>query len=1320
MSADEKEPDKNDLKFVEMEKLDIPKEVTEPTEENKFRTLYTFADGVDVFLGIIGLIFALVQAVLPPFVWLVMGDFVSFAINREEVKEDRIRELKENEEFELSLNVSAIDAIYNERQINVDAKFQQAAMPVFIAMISLSLATFIAAFIQRLVWEFSSIRQVFRARKAYVRKLLHMDVSWLESRHSGQIASTLHDHADSIHQGIADHVPMTVFIFSYLAVTLGVCFYIQWDVTLVMLLALPVLIGTRMIFSKWFCKTMDDEFKLQSKMTNLVSETFSCIRTVISFGAQRQTINKFERLAHQNNRLTEERLRASSVYDALAQLAINMLYVCVTSITIGFHLNGVSSARQNANAMQQILNETPLIEVDYTPTEKSKKEKELEFSTEKPAISEFSSSNSNSASISFKNVRFCYPTRPNIEVLKGVSLEIKAGEHLAIVGSSGSGKSTLTALVLRFYDPTEGMVEFDGVDLRNLNPDKLRAKIGLVSQEPALFDGTISDNIRYGKLSASQAEVNDAARRAEAWNFINQLPDGMRTRVGDRGLQLSGGQKQRVAIGRAIIRSPSLIIFDEATSALDSKNEGEVQKAIDEASKGITTITIAHRLTTVKKCDRIVVLDAGFIVEEGTPEQLMANSNGRFYRMYADQKLDALQMDTPKRRLIGKLSIGASESKQVIVDPDQRRAWARSSLGHKNALGKSYSMLSNNRLKLPVLLKKRGNTFKTNVMEVAAHDKRLEEEELDLIVPNRQTSFVALVQLIRNYRSGYSLLASAIPSTILRGLFFLLVCFEVASILEITTYPEDEIPQRLFYVAAIYISLIIIKTIFEAVGRLVVALYGHGFCAHLRSEMFRKLLRHGAAYFDEEGNTPGRLTHKLINDTASLQAILGDKLDLLLPAVVCSTVSISVAIWINWKLALLCGFQFPAFILFRLVELHEAGTRQRQMAEEEKKAANLATIVLSNMSTIKAYTLQSHFHAIFHDALKPLRSAMKRQSCVSAFVFAFQFSFSYILIAVTLYFGKDMMLNNEITPFDYLRVVLLTQFGANFISQLIASVADFSKARVAAENILEVMREPAVDMDNLSDQGLQPKVVGRITLQHIEFRYPSRPAIPVLKNVSFRVSPGESVAIVGPSGSGKSSIIALLQRLYTPNEGKVILDKSNIRTINPGYLRRVIVSVGQEPTLFSFTIRENIAYGLPDDEATMPKIIEAAKIANIHDFICSLPKGYDTEVGEFGGQLSGGQKQRIAIARALVRKPLVLLLDEATAALDSTSEKAVQQALEAASKSCTCIHVAHRLSSIRTADKIIVLVDGEIAETGTHAELMAEKSLYYEMNQLEM
>lgn len=268
-------------------------------KSNESWSLYSFADKVDIQLMVIGLVLALIQAILLPFVWLVMGDFVSLSIVREQYKMEKTKHFEsfESNKIGISLNSNNSFDQFNfttlsdasVQQSRIDAQFEYSATPAFIMMLSLSVATFIAAFFQRLAWEVSGIRQVFRVKKAYIRKLLHMDVAWLESRHSGQVASMLHDHADSIYQGIADHVPMVIFICAYLLVTSSVCFYIQWDVTLVMFAALPLLIGTRLIFSKWFCKTRDEEQKLLAKMTNLVQETFSCIRAVIAFAAQKQT-----------------------------------------------------------------------------------------------------------------------------------------------------------------------------------------------------------------------------------------------------------------------------------------------------------------------------------------------------------------------------------------------------------------------------------------------------------------------------------------------------------------------------------------------------------------------------------------------------------------------------------------------------------------------------------------------------------------------------------------------------------------------------------------------------------------------------------------------------------------------------------------------------------------------------------------------------------------------------------------------------------------------------------------------------------------------
>ncbi|VDM74660.1 unnamed protein product [Strongylus vulgaris] len=1114
---------------------------------------------------VVGLICALLQAGIPPFVWLVMGNFVTLSITREE---------------ERMLNTTS-------NTTSLDKEFAASATPAFIAMLSLSISMFIAAFFQRLAWEVSGIRQVFRVRRTYVRKMLHMDVAWLESRQSGQMATMLQEYVLSAFAVYLYHFHIfgtfsRLHIYSMGCDTSNVFCDSDVDcesdpVQQGQFDLIPFLCGL------WFSKTMDEEMVLQNKLSNLVNETFSCIRTVICFAAQKQTINKFERLSMEGNKLTEARLRSSTVYDSLTQilltemiftgalcygiwrvadqapgrlaaLAINMLYMCVTSISIGFHINGASTARQNAAQLCKIMGE----------------------------VCRYIKLLSKGA-LQFRDIHFSYPSRPDVKVLNGISFDVEAGEKVALVGSSGSGKSTLTALLLRFYDPDSGSILLDGDNIKTLCPDDLRGMCSLVSQEPILFDGTISDNIRYGRLDATQQEINAAARKVGAWQFISTLPEGMQTRVGDRQVFYHDTY-------------PTVMLFDEATSALDSIHEEEVQNAIDLASEGLTTITIAHRMTAVRNCDRVIVLEEGRIVEEGPPDELLGKEGGRFQKLYNDQRVDILAHASHKSNLTPHASVTLGQYyRPQISFGHNRRALNRSSSGSsKQKLGKSYSVLSHDRekLALPVMSKKRSQRLDYKYSSVGRMDIEIdvtpEEDEhvsvlsaqppspefslrklFQLALPGKSKGYDAVWELISDYKEGHALLAGAIPTTIIRAFFYLLICFEVASVLE----------------------------------RLFIALFGHGFCSYMRLTMFRKIMRHGCAYFDEERNSPGRILTKIINDSSSLNKIMEAKLDLLIPAIICPAFSFVVAMYINWKMALLCSFQFPAYFIIRIVQIKEGTKRWLKQREME------------------------HFYSIFTKTLEPLARAMKRQSMISSFVFACQFSFTYILIAITLYFGKVMMLSNEISVFDYMRVVLLTQFGANFFSQLVASVSDLSKARIAAENVVHVLKETPTDVDNLTEEGQRPKLEGNIQLHNVSFRYPTRPVVPILKKLNLKIKSGQSVALVGPSGSGKSSIIALIQRMYNATDGEVLLDKYNVQSINPAYLRRVVVSVGQEPTLFSFTIKVLLLSSIVTtdkshsfqlrtsfrkisymSEVPMEQVIEAAKIANIHDFISKLPQ----------------------------------------------------------------------------------------------------------------
>jgi ABC-type multidrug transport system fused ATPase/permease subunit len=235
--------------------------------------------------------------------------------------------------------------------------------------------------------------------------------------------------------------------------------------------------------------------------------------------------------------------------------------------------------------------------------------------------------------ITFNEVSFCYPSRPDFSVLKNISFKAESGQTIALVGSSGSGKTTIASLILRFYDPLSGNILIDGVESKSLSLTELRKQIALVPQDVILFAGSIKDNIAYGKPSATDIEITEAARKANALDFIESFPDKFNTLVGERGIQLSGGQRQRIAIARAVLKNPSILVLDEATSSLDSESEHLVQEALDKLMVGRTSIVIAHRLATIKNADKIVVLQNGKVQEIGSHDQLILNENGLYYKL---------------------------------------------------------------------------------------------------------------------------------------------------------------------------------------------------------------------------------------------------------------------------------------------------------------------------------------------------------------------------------------------------------------------------------------------------------------------------------------------------------------------------------------------------------------------------------------------------------------------------------------------------------------------------------------------------------------
>lgn len=369
------------------------------------------------------------------------------------------------------------------------------------------------------------------------------------------------------------------------------------------------------------------------------------------------------------------------------------------------------------------------------------------------------------------------------------------------------------------------------------------------------------------------------------------------------------------------------------------------------------------------------------------------------------------------------------------------------------------------------------------------------------------------------------------------------------------------------------------------------------------------------------------------------------------------------------------------------------------------KATQLAGEAIANVRTVAAFNSEGKIVGLFSTNLQtPLRRCFwKGQIAGSGFGIA-QFAL-YASYALGLWYAS-WLVKHGISDFSKaIRVFMVLMVSANGAAETLTLAPDFIKGGRAMRSVFELLdRKTEIEPDDPDATAAPDRLRGEVEFKHVDFSYPTRPDVPVFRDLTLRARAGKTLALVGPSGCGKSSVITLVLRFYDPTSGRIMIDGKDIRKYNLKSLRKHIAVVPQEPCLFGTTIYENIAYG--HESATEAEIIEAATLANAHKFVSSLPEGYKTFVGERGVQLSGGQKQRIAIARALVRKAELMLLDEATSALDAESERSVQEALERACSGKTTIVVAHRLSTIRNAHVIAVIDDGKVAEQGSHSHLL--------------
>ncbi|KAK4373872.1 hypothetical protein RND71_004549 [Anisodus tanguticus] len=1127
---------------------------------------------------------------------------------------------------------------------------------VALKFIYLALGSGLATFTQVACWTVTGERQAARIRCLYLKTVLRQDIGFFDQEtDTGVIIESL-----------------SVILLLFKMPSAKRYFFktgLWWRLSLVLLSSIPPLVISSAVMTILLAKLASRAQTAYSEAATVVEQTISSIRAVASYTGEGRAISEYQSSLNKAYHSGVQEGLASGLGFGVFMFVFYTSYA-LAICSLGFAspcLCAFAAGKAAAFKMFQTINRKPVID----PYD-MKGQKLLDISGD----------------IELRDIHFCYPSRPQERIFDGFSVSIPKGTTTALVGRSGSGKSTVISLIVRFYDPQAGEVLIDGLNIKEFQLRWIRGKIGLVSQEPVLFGSTIKNNIAYGKDDATLEEIKAAVQLANASKFIDQLPQGLDTRVGDHGSQLSGGQKQRIAIARAILKDPKILLLDEATSALDAESERIVQETLDSVMINRTTVIVAHRLSTVKNADTIAVLQEGKIIEKGSHLELMRNKEGAYVQLIQLQELSKYSGEQDSDEL---------DREEIIMNPEDQ----------------SNQLISVTRSASKCLSRIENNSHHSSSISVSAAEKAVGEchdpNSTVVLRKDKDNTFCRLA--LMNKPEIPELLLGCIAA-IVNALILPIFGVLLSNVIKTFYEPAHELRKHSRFWSLIFVGLGLASLLATPLRTFFFAVAGCKLIKRIRLMCFEKIVYMEVSWFDRTENSIGAISSRLSTDAASVRGMVGESLALLVQNTSTAIAGLVIGLEASWQLALIMIVMVPLIGLngyLHMKYISGFGVDAKKLYED---ASQVASEAVGSIRTVASFSAEEKVVQLYKRKCEdPVKAGIK-EGLLSGAGFGFSMFCLYSVYATSFYAGARLIESGKVTFAEVFRVFYGLSLTATAISQSGGLAPNSTKAKTGASSIFALLdRKSKIDSSDNSGMTLD-NVKGNIEFQHVSFNYPSRPEAQVLKDLCLSISSGETVALVGESGSGKSTVISLLQRFYDPVSGLITLDGIETQKLKVKWLREQMGLVSQEPILFNDTIRDNIAYGKETD-ATEAEIVAAAELANAHNFISGLQQGYDTLVGERGTQLSGGQKQRVAIARAIVKCPKILLLDEATSALDSESEKVVQDALDRVRSGRTTIVVAHRLSTIKGADVIVVIKDGVIMEKGNHETLVNRQDGVY-------